>query len=128
MTTKTATFATRFIAFMLCVGILTGCDDFFETTLEIDPPKHNPKLVLNLFANGTDEAFYIRLGKSSAWEEALSLNGSNQDLDKIFDGDVEVFVNGISQTVYDIDTLVYTQAFYVPGGLTPGDKVEVKAS
>src|SRR5690606_34063458 len=100
-----------------------------ETTLEIDPPEHNPRLVLVLDANARDDEFFIRLAKTSGWTDPINqfTNNMVDDLEILHDGIVEVTLNGVRQNVIHRDTLFFSHSFLEEGGLNPGDVVTVKA-
>jgi hypothetical protein len=99
-----------------------GCEDFFETTIDLDPPKHEPKLALVAAAKAGDDQILVKLTKSAGILEPDSL------LKTIAGAQFSVTLNGNSisaeefygpnnQTLYKLK---------LPGDLKEGDEVSIK--
>lgn len=49
---------------LIIITFLSGCDDAFETTLEIDPPEHTPQLVVHAYASTSDGDINVQVDES----------------------------------------------------------------
>ncbi len=77
-----------FIALFIC----SSCgEDFFETTLKVDPPPHEDQLVIHSFVKSTDSLVFVSLTKSTG---ILETTNYNYGPIYVNDGTVELFENG----------------------------------
>ena len=82
----------KLIPIFISLFICTSCgEDFFETTLKIDPPPHEDQLVLHSFIKSSDSLVYVSLTKSIG---ILETNNSNSGAEYINDAAVELYENG----------------------------------
>ena len=54
-----------YIPLMVLAFIISGCEDAFETTLEIDPPPHTDRLVVHAYGSTNGEDLKVHLTQSS---------------------------------------------------------------
>ena len=59
---------------MIIVFTFSGCEDTFETTLEINPPKHTDRLVVHAYGSTNGEDLKVHLTQSSGLLESLQNN------------------------------------------------------
>lgn len=122
---------------VLLAFLFPSCDeDFFETTLEVDPPTHTPEMTLHAFIKPGDELIGVSVGKSFG----LLDNVGFEDYEKQFlDGaTVEIIQQGmLKYTLVPLEDLDPGLGSYLPlnygflleepiGGI--GDSFEIKVS
>lgn len=73
------------ISLVITVLTLLGCEDFFDTTIDIDPPSYEKKLVL--------------LGRASAGDTAMVLRFS-ENIGILENDTTAVYLSGVNTTVY----------------------------
>ena len=87
------------IFFVLSVLLfLTSCEDFFSTTIKVDPPPHEDQMVIHAYIGDTDSILAISVTKSIG-----ILENRNQDTIYVDDATVELFKDG--QLLFTFDTL-----------------------
>ena len=61
--------------------ILSSCgDDFFSTTLEVDPPTHVDRIVVHAFASATESNIKIKVSKSVALDQDADAEVNNAEI------------------------------------------------
>ncbi|MEO1626378.1 MAG: DUF4249 domain-containing protein [Bacteroidota bacterium] len=89
----------RQLIWILALAFLgTGCQNFFSTTLKVDPPDHEDQLVLHAFLSDTDSIVLASVTRSFALLEDIK-----EDQDYITDATVSLFRDG--EKVGDLDAL-----------------------
>lgn len=78
----------------LALLTLLGCEDAFETTLEIDPPPHTPRLSINAFGSTKTNALRVYVTKTVG-----ILENANRS---------SVLINDATVSLYKDDNLLYT--------------------
>lgn len=63
-----------FIPLLILAVTFSGCDDAFETTLEIDPPAHTDRLVIHAYGSTNGEDLKVHLTRSSALLDDINNN------------------------------------------------------
>ncbi len=63
-----------FIPLLILAVTFSGCDDAFETTLEIDPPAHTDRLVIHAYGSSNGEDLKVHLTRSSALLDDINNN------------------------------------------------------
>jgi len=82
----------KFIPIFIALLICSSCgEDFFETTLTVDPPPHEDQLVLHSFVKSNDTVMYVSLTKSTG---ILENSDNFYGAEYINDATVELFENG----------------------------------
>jgi len=77
-----------FITLLIC----SACnEDFFETTLKVDPPPHEDQMVLHTFAKSEDSLLFVSLTQSTG---ILENNNNYFDALYINDATIEIFEDG----------------------------------
>jgi hypothetical protein len=101
---------------------LYSCEDFFETTITIDPPKHEPKLALIAIGNEGDVEIIARLTQSAGILEADSL------VKPISNAKFNATLNGKSVAVTEVRDLENEPVYKISLGqaLVANDVVEIK--
>lgn len=116
----------RFVFFFSCLFVLSSCEDFFSTTLEIDPPEHKTQMVMHAVITDVDTLFRVSLGKSvgildNANRDSFFLKGGAVSLyegeQKIGDLD-EIEVSLVSSFVTDYNFQKGFGTTYVEAGKT----------
>ena len=87
------------IFFILCTLLfLTSCEDFFSTTVKVDPPAHEDQMALHAYIGDTDSIIAISITKSIG-----VLEKEVRDAIYVDDATVELFKDG--QLLFTFDTL-----------------------
>lgn len=112
------------LSFLTLVLGLTSCEDFFNTTIDIDPPVYEPTIVIDCIHEKSKDSMYFRIARN------VGVFDNNTDFRDalLSDAEVNVFVNGNSIPVVPVNS-VYTQNFMVDfgGDLQTGDEVSITA-
>ena len=75
--------------------LLCSCQDFFSTTIEIDPPEYTPQMVIHAYFNEGDSILIMRVNESKGLLESIDRNA------KFNDANVELFEDGILIQTFD---------------------------
>ena len=67
-------FSRLYVPLMIIVFTFSGCEDTFETTLEINPPEHTDRLVVHAYGSTNGEDLKVHLTQSSGLLESLQNN------------------------------------------------------
>ena len=67
-------FSRLYVSLMIIVFTFSGCEDTFETTLEINPPEHADRLVVHAYGSTNGEDLKVYLTQSSGLLESLQNN------------------------------------------------------
>jgi len=78
--------------------IFTSCEDFFETTLDLDPPEHLEQLVIQGFADTTDDELNVLVTKTAG----LLTNVNEGDL-RINDAEVVLIHDGVEYELAPVE-------------------------
>ena len=70
---------------------LTSCEDFFETTLELDPPPFETTLVIDCVAHTGQDSIEMRISRNAGILENIDVNELGLN-----DADVVLTINGVS--------------------------------
>ena len=82
----------KLIPILLAILICSACgEDFFETTLKVDPPPHEDQLVLHTFVKSNDSLLYVSLSKSRGILETSSISGTEY----VNDASIEIYEDGL---------------------------------
>lgn len=112
------------LSFLTLVLGLTSCEDFFNTTIEIDPPVYEPTIVIDCIHEKSKDSMYFRIARN------VGVFDNNTDFRDamLSDADVNVFVNGSSFSVVPLNS-VFSYNFMVDfgGDLQTGDEVSITA-
>ncbi len=122
-----------FSSFLLILT-LSSCEDFFETNIEIDPPKYEKKLAIVGKAKAGDSIIILNISESiGVLEQDSLMKGKSGVL-------VNASINGIKSNVKEIQVETYDGSFNqqktiyapryiieIPQGLKPGDLVKIEA-
>ncbi len=75
--------------FTLALILFTSCEDFFTTTLKVDPPPHEDQIVTSAFFSNTDTSLVALVNRSSAILENSDFNTGNlsNSTVQLFSGD-----------------------------------------
>jgi hypothetical protein len=112
------------ISFLTLVVGLTSCEDFFNTTIDIDPPVYEPTIVIDCIHEKSNDSMYFRIARNvGVFDNKTDFRES-----MLSDADVNVFVNGSSLPVAPVNS-VYAHNFMVNfgGDLQTGDEVTITA-
>lgn len=111
------------IYFILSTCILMSCEDFFDTTIDIDPPKHEEKLVIIGNAEAGDSVVNFTMSKT------VEILGVDSTLKFIAGVKIDAKFNNnpiaVSQKV--LDDIPYYQ-IVLPQHLKSYDKINIKAT
>ncbi len=90
---------TKYIFPIVLLALLfSSCDDsFFETTLEVDPPPHEPEITVHSFIKPGDSAIGISVGQSYGLLDDINYNNYE-----------EQFLKGATVEILQQGTLKYT--------------------
>ncbi|MBK8621167.1 MAG: DUF4249 domain-containing protein [Saprospiraceae bacterium] len=112
------------ISFLTLVFGLTSCEDFFNTTIDIDPPVYEPTIVIDCIHEKSKDSMYFRIARN------VGVFDNNTDFREamLSDAEVNVFVNGSSFPVAPVNS-VFSHNFMVDfgGDLQTGDEVTITA-
>ncbi len=112
------------ISFLTLVFGLTSCEDFFNTTIDIDPPVYEPTIVIDCIHEKSNDFMYFRIARN------VGVFDNNTDFRDamLSDAEVNVFVNGSSFPVVPVNS-VFSYNFRVDfdGDLQTGDEVTITA-
>jgi hypothetical protein len=108
---------------ILVAMIHTGCEDFFDTTIPLDPPVHVPKIACTAKATKGDSILQIRLSNS------IGILDKDTDVKAITGAKVILKLNGQLYQVTELQTPTQDTYYEVDFGrkLTNGDKIEFTA-
>ena len=67
-------FSRLYVPLIIIVFTFSGCEDTFETTLEINPPEHTDRLVVHAYGSTNGEDLKVHLTQSSGLLESLQNN------------------------------------------------------
>lgn len=73
---------------LLVVLCLTSCENFFSSTIEVDPPEHEDRMVLHAFATPNDSVLAVGVARSSGLLERID------DRSKVNDATVDLYEDG----------------------------------
>jgi len=105
--------------------LLTSCDDFFETTLELDPPPFEKTLVIDLLAYTGRDTIDFRISTNSGVLENVEIYELN-----INDAEVTLTINGqpfMAKTNSQTGTY-YNYTLILPSSLNQGDELSILAT
>lgn len=112
------------LSFLSLILALTSCEDFFNTTIDIDPPVYEPTIVIDCIHERSNDSMYFRIARN------VGVFDNNTDFRDamLSDAEVNVFVNGNSIPVMPVNS-VYVHNFMVDfgGDLQTGDEVSITA-
>lgn len=116
------------IAAIILIFSLTSCEDFFETTLELDPPPFEKTLVVDCVSNNMLDTIQMRISQN----QGILEDKPNYALD-ISDADVYLNVNGMelkAATISSLDRNDNRNNYRVvlPSKLKSGDNVQIKVT
>ncbi|MCB0643404.1 MAG: DUF4249 domain-containing protein [Phaeodactylibacter sp.] len=75
--------------FLLALVSLMGCENFFDTEIELPTPEHNPVLAINSYITSTNDSIVgVRVSRT------YGLFEDSPDEERIYDATVELFENG----------------------------------
>ncbi|MBK8624036.1 MAG: DUF4249 domain-containing protein [Saprospiraceae bacterium] len=79
------------LSFFTLLVSLTSCEDFFETTLELDPPPFEKTLVIDCIAHTAQDTIEMRISRNAGILEDIEVN-------ELIVNDAEVFfnINGVN--------------------------------
>ena len=63
--------------FLLTLILFTSCEDFFSTTIKVDPPTHEDQIVTSAFFSNTDTTLKVLVNRSTAILENNDFNTRN---------------------------------------------------
>jgi len=63
--------------FMLTLILFTSCEDFFSTTIKVDPPTHEDQIVTSAFFSNADTTLRVLVNRSTAILENNDFNTRN---------------------------------------------------
>ncbi len=113
----------------LGIAILTlaSCENFFATTLNVDPPPHTDQMVVHSYLNASDSAIYIGVGKS------IALLENSNDLDQLNDASIEIYQGdqllGAPQLRTNVEGNFYNYTLQLEDALsTYGDDFEIRVN
>ena len=79
----------QIIIIAICLFLSTGCEDFFTTTLNVEPPPHEDQMVLHSYVTSGDSLIGVSLSRS------FGLLDDFQEDDYINDAVVKLYKDGI---------------------------------
>jgi len=88
----------RFSLFLLIAFCFASCEDFFSTTLKVDPPEHSSQMVLHTVITDVDTIANAAIGRSVGLLEELN----NQDL---FLQDASIALYQGDNKLFDFDVI-----------------------
>lgn len=104
------------------IFLLASCEDFFESTVEIDIPEHESRLTLTSRFSLEDTLLSVHLSKS------LGIL-SNESYPVVTDGKVELYENGSLLTTFDyVSQNGFYQALLPQGTLKSGATYRLEAA
>jgi hypothetical protein len=105
--------------------ILTSCEDFFETTLELDPPPFEKTLVIDHLTYTGRDTIDFRISTNAGILENIEIYDLN-----INDAEVKLTVNGQSYVAKINAQAVtyYNYAVILPSPLKQGDELSILAT
>jgi hypothetical protein len=110
---------------LLCFFTFLGCEDFFETTIEIDPPKYEPRIAINSVVENGDTEMIVVLTKSTGILEI------EDNIDITLPGaKIDFKLNGVNITTIQ-ERRFPAEGYYeidLPSALKVGDKIEMKVT
>ncbi len=113
------------IAICILITVFISCEDAFETVLEIDPPPHEPLLVLESEVNYGDTVALIRVSKSIGILDEVS----NHLEYNINDAEVFFKVNNMSYPVENLeDFTFYNYKVNLEEGVDVGDLITIEVT
>ena len=110
-----------FITFLLSIFFISCDEDFFTTTIEVDPPEHSPRLVVHAF-NTDFLTIVAQISKSTAVGDFGTFGVERY----IYDATAKIYQNGNfladMQVVASPDNLnEFNYSAQLPGAITPND-------
>jgi len=76
------------LSIIICLVMLSSCEDFFETTLEIDPPEHTETLAVHAFGNSRTNELNVLVSDTRGILESFDF-----DTDRIDNAEVKLFLD-----------------------------------
>ncbi len=76
----------KYLFVVLLLGTVSACDNFFESTLEVDPPEHTPQMTVHAYLMDNDTAIGVSVGRSFGVLETVDdfeshfLDGANVEI------------------------------------------------
>jgi len=67
----------KLFSFLFVILLFASCEDFFETTLDIDPPEFEELLVIHAYANGRTNELEVSVAKSVGLLDSPSRSGND---------------------------------------------------
>ncbi|MBU6342867.1 MAG: DUF4249 family protein [Bacteroidetes bacterium] len=117
----------RYFFFFLFIGVFfSACSgDFFDQTIDIDPPKYDPSLVVNGFTGNQDSIFRMEVTRTFGL-----LDGVEDSAFYIKNAQVKLFKNGQLLLTAPYGNLVagWYEAPIPPGTLTAGASFDLEVS
>jgi len=75
------------LVLMLALILFTSCEDFFNTTIKVDPPLHEDQIVTSAFFSNADTSLKVLVNRSSAILE----NNNDSDTRNLENATVQLF-------------------------------------
>jgi hypothetical protein len=115
-------------SFFALLFSLTSCEDFFETTLELDPPPFENTLVIDCVAHTGQDTIEIRISRNAGILENIDVTQLN-----IQDADVWVSINGVLDKAKQFTPVFPSQSknnyrFILTAPLKTGDEILIEAT
>lgn len=87
----------KYILYIFLIITLSSCEDFFQTTMNVDPPEHTPSLVLHMYINDNDDSIMASVSKSIGALESI------EDLESLLINDAIVQIkNDNDEVLYEL--------------------------
>ena len=97
----------KYIFFLTVLFTFSSCSDFFETTIEVDPPEHNEQLVVHGFGSARTDILQVRVSKTTGILDDVN----DYDL-QVNNASITLIHNGISYPLMYQDITVNSNWTY----------------